>query len=394
MKFGMRKPSLKKSIKARTTGKWKRQLKRSINPFYGKRGMGWLHPKRALYNRVYRRTTFSVFDVLKLFGGSRRRRSASKKTVTVQPRVDWAAVRADIEWRTQQLTPPYRYKLETQYSAVEIPKNKVVALCWLTGLVGGHRFYIHDYLQGLFMALFFLYFGVWNAHWWGCIWWAIDIAIIGSRIDRGNLTAKRAILSQIEDEALEAILSFPEIKPATATAMDGGAMRQDAAQSGGTSAAIPVADTAAPRQEAAPDETSSAHVAALRQNTASLGGTTAAAYMPEAAPVPSHGGIERFYPPDTEKFSMNTDEKTFFRNLYLQFAALSCPGVLTANRMSDGTLNFCYDGKQVGRIRLQKRKHFMQILTREDVTILDGELPLFLNNLPQWMSYIRDLAEN
>ena len=58
----MRKPSWKKSLSARTTGRAKRAIKRAIIPGYGKRGMGWLHPKRALYNRVYRRTTFSIFD--------------------------------------------------------------------------------------------------------------------------------------------------------------------------------------------------------------------------------------------------------------------------------------------------------------------------------------------
>ena len=36
MKFGVRKPSLKKSLKARTTGRVKRQLKKSVNPLYGK----------------------------------------------------------------------------------------------------------------------------------------------------------------------------------------------------------------------------------------------------------------------------------------------------------------------------------------------------------------------
>lgn len=63
MRYGMRRPSLKKSISARTTGRAKRAIKRAIIPGYGKRGMGWLHPKRAIYNRVYRRTTFSVFDL-------------------------------------------------------------------------------------------------------------------------------------------------------------------------------------------------------------------------------------------------------------------------------------------------------------------------------------------
>lgn len=63
MKYGMRKPSWKKSVSARTTGRAKRAIKRAIIPGYGKRGMGWLHPKRALYNRVYRKTTFSIFDL-------------------------------------------------------------------------------------------------------------------------------------------------------------------------------------------------------------------------------------------------------------------------------------------------------------------------------------------
>lgn len=66
MKFGMRKPSLKKSISARTTGKMKRKIKRSINPYYGKKGMGWVrNPKRALYNKVYRKTTFGWKDLFK-----------------------------------------------------------------------------------------------------------------------------------------------------------------------------------------------------------------------------------------------------------------------------------------------------------------------------------------
>ena len=37
MKFGMRKPSLKKSLKARTTGKAKRAIKKAVIPGYGKK---------------------------------------------------------------------------------------------------------------------------------------------------------------------------------------------------------------------------------------------------------------------------------------------------------------------------------------------------------------------
>ena len=63
MKTGIRTPSLKKSIRARTTGKLKRKIKRALIPGYGKKGMGWVHdPKRALYNKVYNRTTVSLKD--------------------------------------------------------------------------------------------------------------------------------------------------------------------------------------------------------------------------------------------------------------------------------------------------------------------------------------------
>lgn len=65
MKYGMRKPSLKKSLSARTTGRAKRSLKKALIPGYGKKGMGILHPKKSLYNKVYRKTTFSIFDIFK-----------------------------------------------------------------------------------------------------------------------------------------------------------------------------------------------------------------------------------------------------------------------------------------------------------------------------------------
>lgn len=66
MKFGMRKPSLKKSIVARTTGRAKRAMKKAIIPGYGKKGMGWIkNPKKAAYNKVYNKTSFSLWDLFK-----------------------------------------------------------------------------------------------------------------------------------------------------------------------------------------------------------------------------------------------------------------------------------------------------------------------------------------
>jgi Skp family chaperone for outer membrane proteins len=65
MKLGMRKPSLSKTLKAKTTGKLKRSIKKAVNPVYGKKGMGLVQPKKAVYNKVYKKTSF---DLLKLLG--------------------------------------------------------------------------------------------------------------------------------------------------------------------------------------------------------------------------------------------------------------------------------------------------------------------------------------
>ena len=66
MNFGMRKPSLKKSIKARTTGKIKRKAKKATNPLYGKKGTGFAKsPSKSIKNKVYKKTTFSLFDLFK-----------------------------------------------------------------------------------------------------------------------------------------------------------------------------------------------------------------------------------------------------------------------------------------------------------------------------------------
>lgn len=66
MKIGIRTPSLKKSLKAGTTGKAKRAVKKAAVPGYGKKGMGWVKdPKKAAYNKVYNKTSKSIFDLFK-----------------------------------------------------------------------------------------------------------------------------------------------------------------------------------------------------------------------------------------------------------------------------------------------------------------------------------------
>ena len=66
MKVEFRKPSWKRSFSARTKGRFTRAVKRAVIPGYGRRGMGILHPKRALYNRTYQRTTSGLSDFIKI----------------------------------------------------------------------------------------------------------------------------------------------------------------------------------------------------------------------------------------------------------------------------------------------------------------------------------------
>lgn len=65
MKYGMRTPNINKRISARTTGKITRTVNKTVNPLYSKKGIGIVNdPKKALYNKVYSKTTVSVDDIV------------------------------------------------------------------------------------------------------------------------------------------------------------------------------------------------------------------------------------------------------------------------------------------------------------------------------------------
>ena len=70
MKWGLRKPSLRKRIAARTS--WKRYVRHSLG-LKAPRGWGWLtNPRKAAYNRLYRRTTFGLSDLFRVRRRSRQ----------------------------------------------------------------------------------------------------------------------------------------------------------------------------------------------------------------------------------------------------------------------------------------------------------------------------------
>lgn len=74
MKFGFRKPSFKKSIAARTIGRAKRDLMKSIIPGYGTRNTSIVRPVKKAYNKLYHQTTFGINDVVNV------KKSSTKQT--------------------------------------------------------------------------------------------------------------------------------------------------------------------------------------------------------------------------------------------------------------------------------------------------------------------------
>ena len=65
MKYGIRTPNINKRISARTTGKITRTMNKAVNPLYGKKGMGFINdPSKAVYNKVYNKTTTSIDNII------------------------------------------------------------------------------------------------------------------------------------------------------------------------------------------------------------------------------------------------------------------------------------------------------------------------------------------
>ena len=63
MKFGIRVPSFKKTIAARTS--WRRVLRHNLG-LKAPKGFGMVtNPKKAIYNKIYNRTTISLASLLK-----------------------------------------------------------------------------------------------------------------------------------------------------------------------------------------------------------------------------------------------------------------------------------------------------------------------------------------
>lgn len=144
MKFGLRTPNLKSSLKARTTGRAKRAVKRAVIPGYGKKGMGWVtNPKKAAYNKIYNKTTIGVGDILSYSQSSK----SSKGT-----------------FEPDNFVPVQQNP---------IPYDKTIFLCTIFGgWFGLHRYMRKQIGMGI---LYTLTVGLF------CVGWIIDIIVEATR---------------------------------------------------------------------------------------------------------------------------------------------------------------------------------------------------------------------
>lgn len=132
MKIGVRTPSFKKSFKARTTGRINRTFKKSVNPLYGKKGMGYIkNPEKAIYNKVYHKLTVDPLKPLKNGSHNNTKRTASEP----------------------ELVGYSFYKIETK----EYICNKLIyiLLAVFLGVFGAHYFYSGQKKKGFLSLCFF-----------------------------------------------------------------------------------------------------------------------------------------------------------------------------------------------------------------------------------------------
>ena len=164
MKIGVRTASLSKSLKARTTGRIKRQMKRAVNPLYGKKGIGFItNPEKAIYNKVYHKVTVDPLKSVK--SGPKKKKSTSSQSAQRQA--------------TVSRPNPVVYKTVT-YTC-----NKwiYISLAFFLGIVGAQFFYSGQKKKGFLSLLFFFttvpaFIGVYQAF----------VALFKKADENGNIT--------------------------------------------------------------------------------------------------------------------------------------------------------------------------------------------------------------
>ena len=91
----------------------------------------------------------------------------------------------------------------------------------------------------------------------------------------------------------------------------------------------------------------------------------------------------------TDKYKVNELEELFFDAVYEEIGE-----GIRLTRMSDGTLSVSYYSIPIGHIRLQGRKHKMQIPKGSyDVKCIEGNINDFIPHIKDWKKYIEKVIK-
>ena len=83
------------------------------------------------------------------------------------------------------------------------------------------------------------------------------------------------------------------------------------------------------------------------------------------------------------KYKVNADEDKFFEAVYKEIGEGIC-----VVRMSDGTLDVSYHSYPIGKVKLQGRKHSMQILKGlNSIKSITGSVEDFIPYIVEWKKY-------
>lgn len=97
-------------------------------------------------------------------------------------------------------------------------------------------------------------------------------------------------------------------------------------------------------------------------------------------------------------YELNYSERVFLDALFAQLKWSNLTAPTYMYRMADGALSVYYDSYPIGKIRLQKKKHWMQVLTvqrgRYDSYSVDGSIEDFLPHVSKWVEYAKKVSSD
>lgn len=95
--------------------------------------------------------------------------------------------------------------------------------------------------------------------------------------------------------------------------------------------------------------------------------------------------------PPRKTFEVNKAENLFFEKFYSVLTDKENSKIALL-RMSDGSLTVEYDRCPIGKVKLQGRKHWIQVLKGTYTTkTFEGECDLLISHIEEWVRYLRKL---